>query len=187
MIHPLVVHTDRTFYRNQVGYRVFCKHSYTIAVDQIRDAMVDLRVDMVWTACKNDASAACFFHIFQGLFPFSAYILTDSSHFLPGSMGSSLDLTGRNILEDLCQTFCNDLFRGQGKEWVHELNGRIMKLIHIVFDIFCVRGNDGAVVVVDCIREFISLIWNARVKNKFHTIFQQPAYVTMSQLGWIAF
>ena len=172
VIHPLVVYTDRTFYRNQVGYRVFCEYSYTIAVDQVRDAMVDLRVDMVWTACKNDASAACFFHIFQCFFPFAAHILTDSSHFLPGCMCCSFYFICRNILEDLCQTFGNDLFRGQGKEWVHEFNGRIMKLIHIVFDIFSIRGNDGAVVVVDCVREFVPLVRNTRVENEFYTIFQ---------------
>ena len=172
MIHPLVVHTDRTFYRNQVGYRVFRQYSYTIAVDQIRDAMVDLRVDMVWTACKNDASVACFFHIFQCFFPFAAYIFTDSSHFRPGCMGCGFYFICRNILEDFCQTFGNDLFRGQGKERIHELNGRIMKFIHIVFDIFCIRGNDRAVVMVDCIREFVSLIWDTWIENKFHTIFQ---------------
>ena len=61
-----------------------------------------------------------------------------------------------------------------------------MKLVHIVLNILCIRGNDRAVVMVDCIREFISLVRDTRVENEFHTIFDQPGHMSVGKLGWIS-
>ena len=41
--------------------------------------------------------------------------------------------------------------------------------------------------MVDCIREFISFIWNTWVENKFHAIADQPGYMTMCKLRRITF
>ena len=41
--------------------------------------------------------------------------------------------------------------------------------------------------MVDCIREFISFIWNTWVENKFHTIADQPGNMTVCKLRRITF
>ena len=58
VVHPLVIDTDRTLHRNQMGNGILSKNRNSVAVDQIRDTMMDLRVNVVWTACKNNSSAA---------------------------------------------------------------------------------------------------------------------------------
>ena len=60
-----------------------------------------------------------------------------------------------------------------------------MKLVHVILNILRIRGNDRAVVMVDCIREFVSLVRNTRVENKFHTVSKQPGHMSVGKLGRI--
>ena len=186
MVHPLVIDTDRTLNRYQMGNGILRENCHSIAVDQIRDTMVNLRVNMVRTACQNDTPAACLLQILKRLLTLFLNVLMYGSHFLPCLVSGFLHLRFRDIRENLGQSFCNDLLRGQGQERIHKGNGRIVKLVHIVLDILCIRGNDGTVVMVDCIREFISLVRDTRVENEFHTIFDQPGHMSVGKLGRIA-
>ena len=147
---------------------------------------MDLRVNMVRTACKDDTPAACLLQILKRLLAFFFNVLMYGIHFLPCLVSGFLHLGFRDIRENLSQSLCNDLFRGQGQERIHKGNGRIVKLVHIVLNILCIRGNDRAVVMVDCIREFISLVRDTRIENEFHTIFDQPGHMSVGKLGWIA-
>ena len=126
MIHPLVIDTDRTLYFCQMRNRILCKYSNAIAVDQIRDTMMDFRVNMVWASCKDNTMASCIFQIFQGFFPFFLYIAACSSHFLPALMHSSFDFFCRDILKFLYQTICQNFLRSKCKERIAEGNGRII-------------------------------------------------------------
>ena len=186
MIHPLVIDTDRALNRYQMGNRILSENCHSIAVDQIRDTMMNLRVNMVRAACQNDAPAACLLQILKRLLTFFLNVLMYGSHFLPCLMGGFLHLRCRDIRENLSQSPGNDLLRGQSQEWIHKGNGRIVKLVHIVLNILCIRGNDRAVVMVDCVREFISLVRDTRVENEFHTIFDQPGHMSVGKLGRIA-
>ena len=49
-----------------------------------------------------------------------------------------------------------------------ESDRRIMKLVHVIFDILCVRGYDRAVIMVYRIRELIALIRNTGIEDKLH-------------------
>ena len=186
MVHPLVIDTNRALNRYQMGNRILSEDCHTIAVDQIRDTVMNLRVNMVRTTSQNDAPAACLLQVLKCLLTFFLNVLMYGSHFLPCLVSGFLHLRFRDIRENLSQSLCNDLFRGQGQERIHKGNGRIVKLVHIVLNILCIRGNDRAVVVVDCIREFISLVRDTRVENEFHTIFDQPGHMSVGKLGRIA-
>ncbi len=58
VVHPLVIDTERTLDRCQMGNRILRQHAQSVGVDQIRNTVMDLRIDMVWTTGKNDAPAA---------------------------------------------------------------------------------------------------------------------------------
>ena len=74
VVHPLVIDANRAFHRCQMRDGILSKYGNTIAVDQIRDTMMDFRVNMVWASCKDNTMASCIFQIFQGFFPFFLYI-----------------------------------------------------------------------------------------------------------------
>ena len=111
MIHPLVIDTDGTFHRHQMGDRILCQNRNSVAVDQIRDAMMDFRVYMVRSAGQNNSSASGFIQIFQGLLAFFLNVFMYESHFLPGLMGCGFYLLCRKLFEDFQKTFGHDLFR----------------------------------------------------------------------------
>ena len=60
------------------------------------------------------------------------------------------------------------------------------QLFHIVFDILCIGGDHGAVVMVACLRRFVPLIGNAGIENVLDALFDQPGNVAVNQLGRIA-
>lgn len=70
MIHPLVVDTERTLDLCQVGYRILCQYSNAVAVDQIRDTVMDLGINVIRTAGKDNSSSSCLFQILQSFLPF---------------------------------------------------------------------------------------------------------------------
>ena len=126
MVHPLVIDADRAFHRCQMRDGIFGKYGNTIAVDQIRDTVMDFRVNMVWTACKDNTMTTCLFQIFQGFFSFFLHIAACSSHFLPALMHSSFDFLSRDILKFLYQTIGQNFLRSKCKERIAEGNGRIV-------------------------------------------------------------
>ena len=51
MIHPLIHNDQRAFHLMKVRNGVLSQYGNTIGIDQFRDTVVDLRVNMVWTSC----------------------------------------------------------------------------------------------------------------------------------------
>jgi len=126
MIHPLVIYTNRTFYRCQMRDGILSKYSDSITVDQIRDTVMDFGINVVWASCENNTVTACFFQIFQSLLALFLHIAAGSSHFFPSFMCRSFDFFNRDILEFLYQTLGQDFLRGKRKERIAEINGRII-------------------------------------------------------------
>ena len=58
MVHPLVEDDQRTLDRIQVRDRVLGEHGKTVGINQLRDAVVDLSVDMVRASCEHDAMSS---------------------------------------------------------------------------------------------------------------------------------
>ena len=157
---------------SQVTDRVLGKDCNTITVDQIRDTMMDFRINMVWTSCKDNTSSACFFQISKCLFTFFLHIFTCLCQFFPCCMCCCLYFFCRNILKHLYQTVCKNCLCGKCKERIHKGDLRVTKFIHVIFDIFRIGGNDRTVIMVYCIRKFVSLIRDTWVENKFYTFLQ---------------
>ena len=61
MIHPLVRYDKRTLRLCQMGNGIFCQNGNVIGGDQLRNTVVDLRVDMVGTTREYNAALVVFF------------------------------------------------------------------------------------------------------------------------------
>ncbi len=65
MIHPLIGYTQGTLYGCEMCNGILCQDGYVIGGDQLRNTVVDLRIDMIWSARQHDAASACLFQISQ--------------------------------------------------------------------------------------------------------------------------
>ena len=91
MVHPLVIDTERTFNRSQLGNGILGEYRQPIGSDQIRDTVMDFRIDMVRRPARTIPR-----------FPFSSIHFSVSSplrmmsflhrvHFQPGFSGRMAD------------------------------------------------------------------------------------------------
>ena len=83
MIHPLVIDADRTLNVCQMGNGILCENSKSVAVNKIRDTVMDFRVNMVRTPCQDNAPAPCFFQVFQSFFTLFPQYLCGQRPVLP--------------------------------------------------------------------------------------------------------
>ncbi len=83
VVHPLVGDDQRSFRRGKMGNGILGKHRDIIGGDQLGDTVVNLRVNVVGTACKNDAALVVFLQITNYLFALVAHILSGTGLFLP--------------------------------------------------------------------------------------------------------
>ena len=102
-------------------------------------------------------------------------------------MGRFLYFLCGNIFKYLYQAVGKDRLGSESQERIAEIDGRIPKFVHIVLDVLRIGGDNGAVVMVYRIREFVPLIWNAGIEDELHAFFDQPAYMAVGQLGRITF
>ena len=109
MIHPLVGNDERTFGCSEVGDGILCQYGKIVGIDQFRYAVVDLRVDMIGTARKDDASFVICFHIAERLFSFGAYICSDGFQFFPGGFACVHNICYRKFFKFPCKGFRNSL------------------------------------------------------------------------------
>ena len=54
-------------------------------------------------------------------------------------------------------------------------------VIYVVFDIFCIRSNNRAVVVIACIRELFALIRDTWIEDGVDALFDQPCNVSVGK------
>ena len=138
MIHPLIHNNQRTFYRIQMGDRIFRKNGKSVGGDHLRDTVVDLRIVMVWTTGKYNAAGSCLFYVSECFFTLFADVLTACSKFFPCSMSGIFDFFCWKILcrsKFTDQSVCDCLFACEGEEWIHEIYFTVYDWIHIVLDV----------------------------------------------------
>ena len=64
MIHPLVRNNQWAFHSTKMRNRVFGKYGNTAGSEQFRDPVMDFRIYMIWSACKDDTMLMVVFKIF---------------------------------------------------------------------------------------------------------------------------
>ena len=76
MVHPLVIDPERPFDLSEMRNRVLGENSHAVGVNELRNPMVDLGIDVIRPAAQNDAMPAGVTQIIQRLLTFSPYVLT---------------------------------------------------------------------------------------------------------------
>ena len=185
----MVCHHKGTLHLAQMGYGILCEDGKAVGGNELRNAMVDLRVHVIGTSCQDNAPLSVILHPLEGLLPFLFHILPGGDQLLPCGMGSHLHLSSRD-LEGFCKFLykgiCQDGLVGKCHEGVHEMHMLLLQSLYIVLDIFCVGCHHGAVVMVACCRAFVALIGNAGVEDKLHALADQPGHMAVDQLCRIA-
>ena len=183
MVHPLVIDPQRPFQGPQMGHGIFCQHRHAIAVDQFGNPVVDLRIDMVGASCQHNAVPSGFFQITQGFFSFFHQIPAGKLQLFPCCLCCLCHFLFRYIRKRFNQSLCQHIQSGKGQKRIAKMDGWIVQLFHVVFDIFRIGGHNGAVIMIDRIGKLLPLIRNTGVEDKFHALFQQPGYMPMGQFG----
>ena len=89
MVHPLIRYDERTVHLPQMGHGILCEHRQPVGGNQLRDAVVDLWIQMVGTSGKDDALPVIFLKPVNDLFALFPGILAGCFHFLPARRGST--------------------------------------------------------------------------------------------------
>ena len=144
---------------------------------------------MVGTSGKNNAVAVMLFQPCNGFLTLLLHIPSGCQKLLPACMGSLLNLDGGNLIFPAKfhnQLFRKNLFAGKGKERIHKVNMVFSQLLYVIFDVFCIGGNHGAVVMVSGIGSFIPLVGNTGIENILNALLNQPGNMAVNQLCRIA-
>ena len=61
MVHPLVKYDQRALHLMQMRDGILGQNCKPVGCDQLRNTVVDLRVNMIWTTGKDDTTAVVVF------------------------------------------------------------------------------------------------------------------------------
>ena len=189
VVHPLVRHHQRPFHPSQVGYGVLGEYSESIGGNQLRYAVVNLRVHMVGPAGQDNPPFSMLLHPGQGFLPLFHQVVTGGGQLLPGGMGCHPDLGSRNLEcsgKFLYKGIGENILIGKCHEGIHEMHVFLGQSLHVIFNVFRIGGDHGAVVVVAGVRAFIALIRDTGVEDELHALLDEPGYMSVHQLGRIA-
>ena len=92
MVHPLVRYVQRPVHLGKVGDRIFCQHGNAVGIDQFRNSMIDLRVDVVRTSAEDNSGAPCLCQISENFLTLILNVLSHAVEFIKGSTHSVADL-----------------------------------------------------------------------------------------------
>ena len=190
MIDPLVHHLQRPLRIEVDGDAVLCKYGQAVGGNQLRNAVVDFRVNVVGPARQDHAPAALFFHFPEDPQTLPADVLLGPVLFLPSFVNGFPHLACRDTPLLRCgfdQPVCGGFFRGKGNEGpdvVHISRGHCL---HIVLDVFRIGNDNGAVKVVLGIPGLLVFIEHAGVENVFDAVVNEPLHMAVDHFCRVAF
>ena len=177
VIHPLIGYNKGALNLCQVRNAVLSQYGDAIRGDQLRNTVVDLLVNMVWTSGQDDTLHMIVTEIFNRFFALIFHILTGFGKLIPGGFNRCLNFLRTDIrclTKLLSHSLNNMFFIIQGKEGIHKLNMFGFQLLHIVFNIFRIRSNNWTVVMIIGTFHLVPLIRNAWIEDKIHAFFNEP-------------
>ena len=109
MVHPLVRYVQRPVHLGEVGDGILCQHGNSVRIDQFRNSMVDLGVDVVRTSAEYNSGTSCLCQISEDFLTLVLNVFSYAVEFLKGRTHSVVDLRRVNIV------FFTQLFK---KPWL---------------------------------------------------------------------
>ena len=154
--------------------RILGEDRHAVGVNELRNAVVDLRINVVRSSAQNDSMSAGVTQVIQRLLTLAPDIFAAPHELSPRIGRSSPDIFLVNIAENVDKPVCQDFFTCECEERIHEFDIRITQFLHIVFNVLSVGGDDRAVVMVDRAFELLALVGNARIENELYSVPKQP-------------
>ena len=187
VIHPLVGYDQWTLRLRKMGDGILCQHGNVIGDDQLRNPVIDLRVNMVGASGKHNSPPAAPVQIIQHFLAFFLHVSVCAGKLGPGETDSLYDVAGRNFRKFFHQGLGNGFLIAEGKKRISQNSLPPADLLHIVLDILRVGGDDGTVIVVVGLAKLVSFIKKSRIKDKVHLLVNEPFDMAVCKLGGIAF
>ena len=150
--------------------------------------MIDLRVNVIRSACEDNSVSSGFFQILKRLLAFLPDILSALQKLFPGGRSGRSDFLLRDTecMEDIHQTIDKNFLACEREEGVHELDSGVLELLDVIFNVLSIGRDDRAVVMVDSSFEFVPFVGNTGVEDEAYTLIQQPHDVPVSEFCRIA-
>ena len=189
VVDPLVQHPQRAAGIFDEGQAVLGEDGQAVGGDELRDAVVDLRVDMVGTARQDDAGLALRFHLRQHFRSLGTDVRLGLSLLRPGFRGGGPDFGFRDVPgfgTAADHAVGGGLLAGEGHEGPDVADVAFRDGFHVVFQIFRVADHDGAVVVVLGGFHFLMLEHDAGMEDGFDALVHQPLNGAVGQFGGVA-
>ena len=190
MIHPLIRDAHRTFGIKVDRETVLGEHREPEACDHFRNAVVDLRINVIGTACENNAAAMRGLHLFQHAGALLTDVLFGAELLRPGAVCSFPDIGFRNLPvlgKERDETVGGSLLIGHGDERPKITDILIRHVLHVVLEILRIGNDNGTVEVVLGVAGFLMLVEYARMKDGADTAVDEPLDMPMGKLCGITF
>ncbi len=188
VIHPLIEHDERPLGGSQVRDGVLGEDGKAVRMNHFRDAVVDLRIQVIRASCQNDALCSGVLHELQNALALGLDVLPVLQELIPSGLSRCQNLTLRELGEFPRQRLGYGLEAGEGHEGMTEGHLPVHDLLNVVLDILRVGGDNRAVVVVVRILIFLPLIEKRGIEDEVGMrLFNQPLHVAVGDLGGVAF
>ena len=187
--HPLIHHPQGTLGRGVQGQTVLGEHIQAVGGDELRDAVVDLRVDVVGPSRQHHATLAAALHLRKAAAALGPDVLLGPTLLRPRGTGGGADFGGGDaphVAAQLHQPILRRFLAGKGDEGpdIPHLSGG--DGLHVVFQVLGVGHHHGAVIVILGVLRLLILIEHAGVEDGGDPMLHQPFYMAVGQLGGIA-
>ena len=189
MVDPLVVDPEGAFGGEIDGQTVLGEDGEIVGGNHFRDAVVDLRVDVVGSARENDATGVIVRHPLQCLLPLRPDVGLGVLLFRPRIMDSGADFLTVNaplFLAQGSQPVGGDFLAGKGEEGTDVADFAVCDGFHVVFQILRVGDHDGAVVMILRAGGLLMLIEYAGVEDGLDALVDEPLHMAVGELGGVA-
>ena len=168
MVAPLVDDMELLALDGHVVDSVLRENRQMIALDHLRDAVVDFGVDMIRTADEQDGVLTRLLDAFENLCAIVAHVLAVLRELLVGRIDGRSDFIFRQmfVFERFHEALRHALFVVDGQEWLDKINILFAQDVHVAADVFGIRGDNRAVVVIFGRMLFIDhVVGLARIEN----------------------
>ena len=188
VVRPLVDDAQVARELAQGRYTILCEDGQAEAVDELRNTMVDFRVDVIGTAAQDDAPFAFLFQHIESCLGHSIILFFIVCFFLPGGLAGFLDfvLTEAPDAQFFLQTGDNAVLIVKRQEGAKiERIGVAQPFSHVVADDFRIAHDHGAVKGI-ILAAFLRPVLDAGIENTVYFLFQQVFDMAVDELGRIA-
>ena len=190
VVHPLVGDHDRALDLAEVGDAVFGQNRKSEARNHIRNAVMNLGIDVIGATRKDNAVLFVLFAPLNGALALGLDILLDLQKFRPARMCRGAGLGSGNsefLLHNLLELGTQNLFVRERHEGAQEADVFGLDFFDVILNVLGVACDNRAVIVVARAVFLIPLVGNAGIEDGFDAVLDEPAHMAVGDFCGIAF